>query len=248
MKLSELMTRDVAICRLDSTLESAANLFWSGDVGVLPVVDVEGRVAGMLTDRDVCLSGFFRGRLLGEIAVSEAMSTSVTSCLTTESLEDALAKMTDAKVRRLPIVDAEGLLKGMVGLMDVVRALTESKLTLKGAKGLLDTLCAIGLPHGASAKTDKPVELKPVSKSKTVTPVAAKSTAKRVDTVAAAATTKVPAKAKAPATVPTLSSTKASTKDPAKVAAKPAKKKVAAPAKATKSSARSKPGKSPRKA
>ena len=225
MKLSELMTRDVAICRLDSTLESAANLFWSGDVGVLPVVDVEGHVAGMLTDRDACLSGFFRGRLLSEISVSEAMSTSVTSCLATESLEDALAKMTDAKVRRLPIVDAKGQLEGMVGLMDVVRALTESKLTLNAAKGLLDTLCAIGLPHGVSAKADEPVELKPASKSTTRKPEAAKATDKSVVPVAAA-----------------------STKASAKAAAKPTKRKAPAPAKATKSSARSKPGKSSRKA
>jgi len=223
------MTRDVAVCRLDSSLESAANLFWSGDVGVLPVVDVEGHVAGMLTDRDACLSGFFRGRPLSEIAVSEAMSTSVTSCLATESLEDALAKMTDAKVRRLPIVDAEGQLEGMIGLMDVVRALTESKLTLKAAKGLLDTLCAIGLPHGISAKTEKPVELERASNSATKKPAAAKTTAKSVVPVAAAP-------AKAPK------------KEPAKAAAKPAKKKATVPAKAAKSSARSKPGKSTRKA
>ena len=72
MKLSELMTKDVAVCLLDSTLESAANLFWSGDVGVLPVVDKDARVLGMLTDRDVCLSGFFRGRPLPSATAAPA--------------------------------------------------------------------------------------------------------------------------------------------------------------------------------
>jgi len=200
VKLSELMTKDVAVCRLDSTLESAANLFWSGDVGILPVVDAEGRVLGMVTDRDVCLSGFFRGRPLHEIAVGEAMSSTVVSCRATDSLEDALEKMTSARVRRLPIVDAKGQLEGMIGLMDVVHTLSAKKLTLKAAKGLLETLGAIGSPHGTVVKGAAPVELKPAAKAPAKTAAKGKQPAKAVakSTTKAAKTAKTakPSKAK----------------------------------------------------
>ncbi len=223
------MERDVTSCRMGESLESAANLFWSKDIGALPVVDATDSVVGMLTDRDVCLSGFFRGRMLKEIAIGEAMSETVTSCRASDSIEQAAQRMAEARVRRLPVLDKEGRLEGMVGWTDLVRAATKTKLTLKAAKLVLDALGAIATPHGTELKVAAPTELVPHPKEKAE---------------------KAPAKGGVPPVVvetpKRATSKKVVRKAAVKSTSKPSVGKSAAPAKAPKTT-RAKPGKSARK-
>ena len=152
MKISEMMTREVTVCRLDENLETAANLFWSQDVGILPVIDSRVRVVGLLTDRDVCLAAMFRARALREIPVGETMSERVVSCHIDDTLESAAEKMAEAKVRRLVVLDSEGRLEGIVALADLARVTAANKLTLKSAKVVLSTLCAISQAHGVKGE------------------------------------------------------------------------------------------------
>ncbi|HVS11206.1 MAG TPA: CBS domain-containing protein, partial [Planctomycetota bacterium] len=80
MKVEQLMTRDVKACAPQDSLSRAAQLLWESDIGALPVVDSEGRVVGMVTDRDVCMAAYFKGRPLAEIRVDETMARKVYSC------------------------------------------------------------------------------------------------------------------------------------------------------------------------
>lgn len=119
MKIETLMTRPVRACAPTDTLDTAAHLMWEGDCGIVPVVDADGRPVGVLTDRDVCMSALFNGAPLGDLPVSRAMSRELVCLSTSDSIHDALDRMRERRVRRLPVVDAEGRLAGMLSLSDV---------------------------------------------------------------------------------------------------------------------------------
>lgn len=122
MKIDEMMTRSVATCTCDDSLETAARIFWERDAGVVPVVDARGVIVGMLTDRDVCIAAWSRGARPGELRVGDAMSKRVQVCWPDDSVEVALELMVEQRVRRLPVVDSERRLLGLVSLCDLARA------------------------------------------------------------------------------------------------------------------------------
>jgi len=95
---------------------------WDGDCGSIPVVDSWSRVIGMITDRDICMAAYTQGRSLEQIRVQDVMSKNVTSCKTSDSLEQAEELMRRQKVRRLPVVDAEMHLVGLLSINDIARA------------------------------------------------------------------------------------------------------------------------------
>jgi CBS domain-containing protein len=119
MNISQLMNRKVATCRSGDTLATAAARMWEGDIGCLAVVGDDGKVAGMITDRDACMAAYTQGRSLHEIPVSVAMSKEVYSCAPDDSLIEAEETMRSHKVRRLPVLDANAQLVGIVSLNDL---------------------------------------------------------------------------------------------------------------------------------
>ncbi len=120
MKVHELMTADVKSCRPETNLAEAVEGLWAGDCGALPVVNDEGRVVGIITDRDICIALATRGRVADRVAVREVAEEHVVTCLKNDEATVALAAMKKHKVRRLPVVDADGHLRGMVSLNDIV--------------------------------------------------------------------------------------------------------------------------------
>jgi len=124
MRISDVMTYDPVRCFPDDTLNRAAQLLWEHDVGVLPVTNGLRRLVGILTDRDICMAAYTQGRPLAEILVSTACSKHVISCRRDESLESAERLMRQHNIRRLPIVDRDETLAGMLSLSDLVRHLT----------------------------------------------------------------------------------------------------------------------------
>jgi CBS domain-containing protein len=100
---------------------------WERDCGTVPVLDQEGCVVAMLTDRDLCMAAMTQGRALAEVRVSSAMSRNVWTCRPDDDLPEAEAMMRARKVRRLPVVDAEGKLLGILSLSDLARASTAPK-------------------------------------------------------------------------------------------------------------------------
>lgn len=123
MLVKQLMTRQVTSCKPDDTLSRAAQLMWDHDRGCLPVCVADGanRLAGVITDRDICMSALFQGKPLSGMRVGDAMSAQVRTCLQTDSLADTERTMREAKIRRLPVIDEQGSLVGMITLADLAR-------------------------------------------------------------------------------------------------------------------------------
>jgi CBS domain-containing protein len=153
MRVEQIMARPVQSCRPDDSLARAAQLMWDHDCGCLPVVQGDGvpRVVGVITDRDVCMCALFQGRPLRDLRVSEAMAKQVKVCSPSDSLADAERRMRDGRIRRLPVVDEEGLLIGMISLADLaqeaMRERTASKQEITETE-VGDTLAAICEPVG----------------------------------------------------------------------------------------------------
>lgn len=120
MKVQDIMTANVASCSPESDLGAAATIMWERDCGSVPVVDGERKVVGMITDRDICMAVATRNRLASEIKVGEVISGRVYACSPDDSIKEALETMQSAQLRRLPVVDDDGVLHGVLSINDVV--------------------------------------------------------------------------------------------------------------------------------
>lgn len=120
LSVQEIMTDAVASCAPDEALNAAARQMWEHDCGAVPVVEA-GKLVGMITDRDICMAAYTKGRPLGAISIREAMASHVHACHSSDTLARAASLMADARVRRLPVVDAEHRLIGIVSMADIAR-------------------------------------------------------------------------------------------------------------------------------
>jgi CBS domain-containing protein len=126
MLVSELMTRNAITCRPDEPLHRAAQIMWDHDCGCVPVVDDAGTIRGMITDRDVCMAALMQGKSLSEISVGSAMSRAIHGCAPNDDVEKAAELMRARQIRRVPVVDAQGHVLGVLSLGDFARALARS--------------------------------------------------------------------------------------------------------------------------
>ena len=123
MTVKEIMKTDVATCTAKDDLATAAKVMHDYHCGFVPVIDSRGAVAGVVTDRDVCLSAATeKHRAPDHVSVQQLMSQPVYSCLPDENLKMALNTMAAHHVRRLPVVDSQGHLKGVLSIDDIVLA------------------------------------------------------------------------------------------------------------------------------
>lgn len=120
MKVRDVMMRTPASCGAETNLGSAVEILWNRNCGFLPVVNAQGKVIGVVTDRDICIALGTRNRLPGEITVGEIISGKVFACRSDDDLRTALATMGREKVRRLPVISADGKLEGILSMDDVV--------------------------------------------------------------------------------------------------------------------------------
>lgn len=148
MTARQVMSTPPQTCRPTTDLAAVTHIMWQHDCGFVPVVDTEGRLAGVLTDRDICIASATRRLLPERISAAEAMSGSVHACLPSDDIETVLAAMKAYRVRRIPIVDASGHLQGVVSLNDVVRVV--GKKGAPAAATVVATLSAICTPRQAS--------------------------------------------------------------------------------------------------
>lgn len=119
--VEDIMSKQVFTVHPDDPVSTAAQLMWDHDCGCVPVVDARSHVVGIMTDRDICMAAFTQGKCLHEITVSSACATLVYTCHDSEPLSHAESLMVRAQVRRLPVVDSEGALVGMLSLSDLAR-------------------------------------------------------------------------------------------------------------------------------
>ena len=119
MKISEVMTRDVQTVRPDQPVREAASFMLSADAGSIPVID-DGRLIGMITDRDIAVRGVAKGHG-PDTPVRELMTDDVICVRDDDDVDDVASKMSKAQVRRLPVIDDDHRLCGIVSLGDLSR-------------------------------------------------------------------------------------------------------------------------------
>jgi CBS domain-containing protein len=123
MKVSDLMTSNVACVRSGESLSTAARVMWDCDCGATPVVDDDTgeRVVGMITDRDICMATWSKDRSPSAIRVADAMTRDVWSCGPNDSLMSAESLMRSKQIRRIPVVDENQKLLGILCLADIAK-------------------------------------------------------------------------------------------------------------------------------
>jgi CBS domain-containing protein len=119
MKISEVMTSNVQTVQPDQTAQQAAAFMLSADAGSIPVTEGD-RLVGMITDRDIAVRGIAKGHG-PETLVRELMSNDIICAREDEDVEDVATKMSEAQVRRLPVIDDDNRLCGIVSLGDLAR-------------------------------------------------------------------------------------------------------------------------------
>jgi len=122
MKVKDLQTSDVHACGPDTNLAAAAQIMWDCDCGAVPVVNEDRTLLGMITDRDICIASTTRSVQPADIRVRDVMSSgNVYSCRPEDDVRSALSTMGTQRVRRLPVVDRQNKLVGILSINDLVR-------------------------------------------------------------------------------------------------------------------------------
>ena len=119
MKISDVMTRDVETIRPDQTAQDAARFMLKAEAGSIPVTDGD-RLVGMITDRDIAVRGVAKGHG-PDTPVSELMTDDVICARVGDDVRDVASRMSEAQVRRLPVIDEDEKLCGIVSLGDLSR-------------------------------------------------------------------------------------------------------------------------------
>jgi CBS domain-containing protein len=139
VKISEVMTRDVKTVRPDQTAKEAATFMLDEDAGSMPVSDGD-KLVGMLTDRDIAVRGVAQG-YGPDTPISQIMTENVVSAHEDDDVQDIATKMSRAQVRRIPVLDSNDRICGIVSLGDLSREADED--------------CAEQALQGVSAPGDK---------------------------------------------------------------------------------------------
>ena len=130
-RISDIMTRQVEVIQRDDTLQHAAQRMRALDVGSLPVCDGPA-LAGMVTDRDIAVRGVAEGMIPQESLVADVMTAELRFCRADDTIEQAMAEMGGLQVRRLPVLDANNEIVGIVALADIAtRQSTHTDETLR---------------------------------------------------------------------------------------------------------------------
>ena len=119
MKVQDVMTTDVKYCKPEANLAAAAALMWEKDCGALPIVSDAGTAIGMITDRDIAIALGTQNRNASEIPVKEVMSGKLFPASADDDIHTALKLMRKEKVHRLPVINVDGKLKGILSLNDI---------------------------------------------------------------------------------------------------------------------------------
>jgi CBS domain-containing protein len=120
MKVKDVMMRMPAVCDAGANVGTAVEILWNRNCGILPIVNSQRKVVGVVTDRDLCIALGTRNRLPSEITVDQVASGKVFSCKPDDDIRDALNTMARQKVRRLPVVNKAGALEGILSMDDVI--------------------------------------------------------------------------------------------------------------------------------
>lgn len=120
MQIKDVMTAQVTTIEPDTRLDQIARIMRDEDIGAVPVAEND-RLVGMVTDRDIVLRGVAEGNDATQRTARDVMSAKILYCREDQSLEEVLKNMGDLQVRRLPVIDRQDRLVGIVSLGDLSR-------------------------------------------------------------------------------------------------------------------------------
>jgi len=146
MQIKELMQTPPITCCETESINRAAQLMWEHDIGAVPVTDSDGRVIGMITDRDVAMAAYTTGSSLQSLPIGNSMSKVVYSCAPDETIVAVEKRMQEAQVHRVPVVDEDRRALGMVSVSDIAR-FADSNQKNGVNRELVHTLATISAPR-----------------------------------------------------------------------------------------------------
>ena len=120
MKVRDVMTGPAVCCNPGTNVGAAVELLWCHNCGMLPVVGPDNRLMGVVTDRDICIAMGTCNRLPGEVTIGEIATTNVFACKPDDEIHEALSTMAEEQVRRLPVVNDEGVPQGVLSMDDII--------------------------------------------------------------------------------------------------------------------------------
>ena len=140
MLVKELMTGAPVSLETEEPVSAAARLMRERNIGAMPVCDPDGKLVGMLTDRDIVIRCIASDRNAAETRVADIMTTGAVVAETKEPLEDALQRMEHEQIRRLPVTE-NGRLVGMISLADVARTGRHAAETAEALSKITSNIC-----------------------------------------------------------------------------------------------------------
>jgi CBS domain-containing protein len=121
MRVSEVMASSVSCCDPSTDLEQVAHLMLNADCGSIPITDEVGRPVGIVTDRDIAMACALNHKSLWEMRGQDLLNgAKVFSCTSNDDIQTAINIMLREKVRRLPVVNDQGVVEGMLSVDDIV--------------------------------------------------------------------------------------------------------------------------------
>ena len=127
MKIKDIMSSEPRTCSAGTNLAAAAALMLDGDCGILPVMK-DGKLVGVVTDRDMYIALATRNKRASEMTVGEVVQTPVYTCSPDDDVQAALETMKQHCVRRLPVEGFGGMVMGVVSMNDIVLAAVHATL------------------------------------------------------------------------------------------------------------------------
>jgi len=148
-RAADLMTRNIATVHPNDRIEYAAQLMGQCDCGAVPVVDRQGRMIGMVTDRDIAIRIVGNGVDTMRARVGDCMTDEVFACHVNDSLDDCMRMMKHHQIRRVPVIDDRDRIVGIISQADLAQHAGE--LHGRGQRrAVSDVVCAVSEPTSGS--------------------------------------------------------------------------------------------------
>jgi CBS domain-containing protein len=148
MHVQDLMAHPAITCHVNDPLDLAAQRMWDHDCGVLPVVNDDGKVTGMITDRDICMAALTQARPLDELLVNLVMAKHVIAVGPDSTIGEAEQLMAKNQIRRLPVLDTANRPLGVISLNDLAIEAVQPGTRMKhGVSKVAHTLAAVCQRH-----------------------------------------------------------------------------------------------------
>ena len=128
LRCRDIMTKNPTAASREMTLQEVAQMMKDGDFGVLPVVEADTKkLVGILTDRDIVVRAVAEGKNISSATVGETMSDDLFTAKPDDFAFEAVRTMGERQVRRIPIIDDEGVLQGIIAMADIALEMEDER-------------------------------------------------------------------------------------------------------------------------